>query len=120
MKLFSDTFRLYAYKSSDRCDISIRSSDTMVYTFRLTHSEIQKIFAEYNRKIINENVYGVHIDSRSGPHWFVMNKEHFGAVRITVSVQGFDLNFRVDPMDWQNLITEYHRQMSTIQPWDNK
>lgn len=117
-KEFTQTFKLYAYKNKDRCDLSIRVSEGLVMTYKLTHAEIKQFFNEYD--IINDarNKYGVQLTSQAGQYWFVMLKKHFNAVRITVGNNGVDCNFRVDIDDWHGLIKTYDHQMSTPQAWD--
>jgi hypothetical protein len=118
MKLFTDTFKLYAYKNRDRCDLSIRLNDSMVMTFKLTHEELKKIITEYtvNDPVNNRN--GVQFISQAGQYWFVMDKRHFQAVRITIGNHGVDFNFRVSYTDWNQLKAEYENQMNNIMPWD--
>lgn len=120
MKLFSETFKLYAYKNKDRCDLSIKINDTTVFTVKLTHEEIQKLFNEYN--IIDEENrrWGVEFQSQAGQFWFVMLKKHFDAVRITLGIAGVDFNFRVSRTNWDLLKTEYENQIANPMPWDNK
>jgi hypothetical protein len=117
-KEFSDTFKLYAYKNKDRCDLSIRVNEGLVMTYKLTHDEIKQFFNEYDIIDSAKDKYGVQLTSKAGQYWFVMLKRHFNAVRITVGNNGVDFNFRVDIQDWQNLIKTYDFQMSTAQPWD--
>lgn len=120
MKLFTETFKLYAYKQYDKCDLSIRVSDQFVMTFKLTHSEIKKLFYEYNIIEPENDRYGIQFRSNNGQHWFVMDKKHFQAVRITVGSNGVDYNFRVSYNEWNSLIEEYNKQMSSPQAWDEK
>lgn len=117
-KEFTTTFKLYAYKNKDRCDLSIKVNEGLVMTYKLTHDEIKQFFNEYD--IIDDatNKYGVQLTSKAGQYWFVMKKRHFNAVRITVGNNGVDFNFRVDIDDWLDLIKTYDRQMSTPQAWD--
>ena len=118
-KEFTETFKLYAYKNKDKCDLSIRVNEGLVMTYKLTHDELKQFFNEYDI-IDTNNKYGVQIQTKAGQNWFVMHKRHFNAVRITISNQGIDFNFRVDVDDWLNLIETYKNQMSTPQEWDNK
>lgn len=109
MKNFQSTFKLYAYKNKDKCDLSIKVTDDLVFTFKLTHKELEKIFnnpAEFN--------------SASGQYWFVFNKTKLECMRITVSSHGMDYNFRASYHDWELLKRSYEQQMSTPQPWDDK
>lgn len=117
-KEFTTTFKLYAYKNRDRCDLSIRVNEGLVMTYKLTHSELKQFFDEYDIIAPAEDRYGVQLTSQAGQYWFVMKKRHFNAVRITVSNNGVDFNHRVDIEDWEDLIKEYSRQMSTPQAWD--
>jgi hypothetical protein len=117
-KEFSETFKLYAYKNKDRCDLSIKVNEGLVMTYKLTHDEIKQFFNEYDIIDSAKDKYGVQLTSKAGQYWFVMLKRHFNAVRITVGNNGVDFNFRVDIQDWQNLIKTYDFQMSTAQPWD--
>ena len=119
-KEFSDTFKLYAYKNKDNCDLSIKVNERLVMTFKLTHEEIKQFFNEYDIIDPANDKYGVQLTSKAGQYWFVMLKRHFNAVRITVNNNGADFNFRVDTDEWLNLIRTYDRQMSTPQPWDDK
>jgi hypothetical protein len=119
-KEFSDTFKLYAYKNKDRCDLSIRVNEGLVMTYKLTHDEIKQFFNEYDIIDSANNKYGVQLTSKAGQYWFVMKKRHFNAVRITVGNNGVDFNFRVDVDEWENLIKTYDNQMSTPQAWDNE
>jgi hypothetical protein len=120
MKLFNTTFKLYAYKNKDRCDLSIKVNEGLVMTYKLTHEEIKQFFNEYD--IIDEakDKYGVQLTSKAGQYWFVMLKKHFNAIRITVSNNGVDFNFRVDIQEWLDLIETYKHQISTPQAWDDK
>jgi hypothetical protein len=120
MKKFSDIFKLYAYKQHDRCDVSIMVSETLVMTFRLTHSEIKRLFDEYQYIDPNTHDHGVRFKSENGPHWFAMDKKHLKAIRITIGHHGADFNFRVSYNDWDLLKLTYEQQMSTEQDWDNK
>jgi hypothetical protein len=120
MKLFSETFKLYAYKNKDRCDLSIKVNESLVMTFKLSHDEIKQFFNEYDIIDAKNDKYGVQLTSQAGQYWFVMLKRHFNAVRITVSNNGVDFNFRVDVEDWLDLIRTYDRQMSNPMEWDNK
>ena len=117
-KEFSDTFKLYAYKNKDRCDLSIRVNEGLVLTYKLTHDEIKQFFNEYDIIDSAKDKYGVQLTSKAGQYWFVMLKKHFNAVRITVGNNGVDFNFRVDIEDWNSLIKTYDHQMSTPQAWD--
>lgn len=117
-KEFTDTFKLYAYKNKDRCDLSIRVNEGMAMTYKLTHDELKQFFDEYDIIDPDNDKYGVHLTSKAGQYWFVMKKRHFNAVRITVSNNGVDFNHRVDIDDWLDLIRTYNIQMSTPQAWD--
>ena len=117
-KDFTETFKLYAYKNKDKCDLSIKVNESLVMTYKLTHDEIKQFFNEYNIIDFASNKYGVHLTSKAGQYWFVMLKRHFNAVRITVGNDGVDFNFRVDIDDWLDLIRTYNVQMSTPQAWD--
>ena len=119
-KEFTQTFKLYAYKNKDKCDLSIKVNEGLVMTFKLTHDEIKQFFNEYDIIDSNNNKYGVQLTSKAGQYWFVMLKRHFNAVRITVSNNGVDFNFRVDIDDWRDLIRTYDQQISTPQDWDDK
>ena len=119
-KEFTKTFKLYAYKNKDKCDLSIRVNESLVMTYKLTHDEIKQFFNEYDIIDSASNKYGVQLISKAGQYWFVMLKKHFDAVRITVSNNGVDFNHRVEIVDWLALIQAYHYQMSTPQAWDNK
>lgn len=118
MKLFNTTFKLYAYKNKDRCDLSIKVNEGLVVTYKLTHDEIKQFFNEYDIIEPSTNEYGVQLTSQAGQHWFVMLKRHFSAVRITVGNNGVDFNFRVDIDEWELLKATYEQQMSTPQAWD--
>jgi hypothetical protein len=117
-KEFTTIFKLYAYKNKDRCDLSIKVNEGLVMTFKLTHAELKQFFDEYD--IIDEenDKYGVQFKSEAGQFWFVMKKKYFNAVRITVGSNSIDFNFRVDIVEWKNLIETYNQQMSTPQAWD--
>ena len=119
-KEFSETFKLYAYKNKDKCDLSIRVNEGLVITYKLTHDELKRFFNEYD--IIDEanDKYGVQLRSKAGQFWFVMMKRHFNAVRITVENNNVDFNFRMDIDEWKDLIRTYDQQMTTPQPWDDK
>jgi hypothetical protein len=119
-KEFTETFKLYAYKNKDKCDLSIRVNEGLVMTFKLTHSELKQFFDEYDIIESSTNKYGVQLTSKAGQYWFVMKKRHFNAVRITISNHGVDFNFRVDVDEWLDLIRTYNIQMSTPQEWDDK
>ena len=119
-KEFTTTFKLYAYKNKDKCDLSIRVNEGLVMTFKLTHSELKQFFDEYDIIEPSTNKYGVQLTTKAGQYWFVMKKRHFNAVRITVSNNGVDFNFRVDIDEWLDLIKTYNIQMSTPQEWDDK
>jgi hypothetical protein len=120
MRLFNTTFKLYAYKNKDRCDLSIKVNESLVMTYKLTHDEIKQFFNEYDIIEPITNKYGVQLTSNAGQYWFVMLKKHFDAVRITVSNNGADFNHRVEIADWLALIQTYNYQMSNPQEWDNK
>ncbi len=117
-KEFSETFKLYAYKNKDRCDLSIKVNEHLVMTYKLTHEEIKQFFNEYDIIDSATDKYGVQLTSKAGQFWFVMLKKHFNAVRITVSNQGADFNFRVDIDEWLDLIRTYNVQMALPQAWD--
>jgi len=117
-KEFSETFKLYAYKNKDRCDLSIRVNESLVMTYKLTHDELKQFFNEYDIIDTSNNKYGVQLTSNAGQYWFVMKKRLINAVRITVSNNGVDFNFRVDINEWELLKATYERQMSTPQAWD--
>ena len=119
-KEFSETFKLYAYKNKDCCDLSIKVNENFVMTYKLTHNEIKQFFNEYDIIEPITNKYGVQLTSQAGQYWFVMLKKHFNAVRITVSNQGADFNFRVDIDEWLGLIRTYNVQMALPQLWDDK
>lgn len=119
-KEFTETFKLYAYKNKDKCDLSIRVNEGMVMTFKLNHDEFKRIITEYDIIDSENNKFGAQFHSRAGQYWFVIKKRHFNAVRITVGLHGTDFNFRVDIDEWLDLIRTYNVQMSTPQPWDNK
>ena len=119
-KEFTETFKLYAYKNIDKCDLSIRVNEGLVMTYKLTHDELKRFFDEYDIIDDANDKYGVQLRTKAGQFWFVMKKRHFNAVRITVESNSVDFNFRVDIEDWLDLIRTYNVQMSTPQPWDNK
>lgn len=119
-KEFTETFKLYAYKNKDRCDLSIRVNEGLVMTYKLTHDEIKQFFNGYDIIDSANDKYGVQLSSKAGQYWFVMKKRHFNAVRITVGSNGVDFNFRVDIDVWLDLIRTYNIQMSTPQAWDDK
>lgn len=110
MKIFSDIFKLYAYKNRDKCDLSIRLTDQTVLTFKLTHSEF--------KKILNSRISSNEFSTDQGQYWFICNKNKFECIRITVSFAGLDFNFRVNYNDFDELQKEYARQMSSPQYWD--
>ena len=119
-KEFTETFKLYAYKNKDKCDLSIKVNEHLVMTYKLTHDEIKQFFNEYDIIEPGTNKYGVQLTSKAGQYWFVMKKKHFNAVRITVGSNGVDFNFRVDIIEWLDLINVYNVQMTTPQAWDDK
>lgn len=119
-KEFTETFKLYAYKNKDRCDLSIKVNEGLVMTYKLTHDEIKQFFNEYDYIDPAIDKYGVQLTSQAGQYWFVMLKKHFNAVRITVSNHGADFNFRVDIDEWLELIRTYNVQMALPQLWDEK
>jgi len=119
-KEFTETFKLYAYKNKDRCDLSIKVNEGLVMTYKLTHDEIKQFFNEYDIIDSASNKYGVQLTSKAGQYWFVMLKKHFGAVRITVSNNGVDFNHRIDIDEWKDLIKIYDHQMTNPQEWDDK
>lgn len=119
-KEFTETFKLYAYKNKDRCDLSIQVNEGLVMTYKLTHDEIKQFFNGYDIIDSANDKYGVQLSSKAGQYWFVMKKRHFNAVRITVGSNGVDFNFRVDIDVWLDLIRTYNIQMSTPQAWDDK
>ena len=119
-KEFTETFKLYAYKNKDRCDLSIRVNEGLVMTYKLTHDELKQFFDGYNIIDPVNDKYGVQLTSNAGQYWFVMKKRHFNAVRITVGSNGVDFNFRVDINEWLDLINAYNVQMTTPQAWDDK
>ncbi len=119
-KEFTETFKLYAYKNKDKCDLSIKVNEGLVMTYKLTHDELKRFFDEYDIIDDANDKYGVQLRTKAGQFWFVMKKRHFNAVRITVESNSIDFNFRVDIGDWLDLIKTYNIQMSTPQPWDNK
>ena len=119
-KEFTSTFKLYAYKNKDKCDLSIKVNEGLVMTYKLTHDEIKQFFNEYDIIDPANDKYGVQLTTRAGQYWFVMKKRHFNAVRITVSNNGVDFNFRIDIDEWLDLIRIYQVQMSTPQDWDDK
>jgi hypothetical protein len=120
MKLFSSTFKLYAYKNKDCCDLSIKVNDEFVMTFKLTHKEFVNMINDYAIIDPDKDRYGVQFTSQAGQFWFIMDKKHFEAVRITVSSNGIDYNFRINYEDWEDLKNQYIDQMNSVQPWDNK
>lgn len=120
MKLFTETFKLYAYKNRDRCDLSIKVNDVLVLTFKLTHEEIKLMFDEYEVNDPVNNRYGVEFTSKAGQYWFVMDKKKFQSVRITIGNHGVDFNFRVSYTNWNLLKLDYEQQMSNPMPWDDK
>jgi O-phosphoseryl-tRNA(Cys) synthetase len=119
-KEFTETFKLYAYKNKDRCDLSIKVNESLVMTYKLTHGELKQLFNEYDIIDHKNDKYGVQLTSTAGQYWFVMLKKHFNAVRITIGNNGIDFNFRVDINEWNSLKLTYEQQMSTPQEWDNK
>lgn len=119
-KEFTETFKLYAYKNQDKCDLSIKVHAGLVMTFKLNHDEFKRLITEYDIIDPVNNKYGAQFHSRAGQYWFVMKKRHFNAVRITVGNNGVDFNFRVDIDEWLDLIRTYNIQMSTPQAWDDK
>lgn len=114
MKRFDQTFKLYAYKNKDRCDLSVRVHDTLVMTFKLTHSEFKHLLDNA------ETPEGVELNSAAHNFWYVLKKRSVNAVRITVAVAGVDFNFRIAYNDWDQLKKDYDVQMTTEQAWDNK
>lgn len=114
MKIFSDTFKLYAYKNKDRCDLSVRVHDELVITFKLTHSELTELL---EKSSLPE---GVSVNTKAGNFWYVTRKKSINAVRITAAIAGVDFNFRVSYTDWDQLKLTYEQQMSNPMPWDNK
>lgn len=120
MKLFTEVFKLYAYKNKDRCDLSIKVNDAFVLTFRLTHNELRRILTEYAINDPANDQYGVQFSSQAGQYWFVMEKKHFQAVRISIGSHGVDYNFRVNYTNWESLKQDYDFQMSNAMPWDDK
>ena len=119
-KKFTETFKLYAYKNKDKCDLSIKVNEGLVMTYKLTHDEIKQFFNEYDIIDPVNNKYGVQLTSKAGQYWFVMKKKHINAVRITISNNGVDFNFRVDIDEWLDLIKTYDQQMALPQLWDDK
>jgi hypothetical protein len=114
MKPFSDTFKLYAYKAQDRCDLSIRVHDELVISFRLTHNELKDLLEKSSRP------EGIGLETRAGNYWYVTRKKSINGVRITAAIAGVDFNFRVSYNDWDTLKLTYEQQMSNPMPWDNK
>ena len=120
MTLFTSTFKLYAYKQYDRCDLSIMVNEHLVLTFRLTHAELTMLLNDYTQKNLAENKFGAEMKSSAGQNWFVMYKGNLNIVRLTVGANGVDYNFRIHHNDWLQLKTTYQQQMSQPQEWDSK
>lgn len=114
MKRFSDTFKLYAYKNLDKCDLSIRIHDELVITFKLTHAELVQLLEK------SSDPEGVSVNTKAGNFWYVTRKKSIDGVRITAAIAGVDFNFRVSYNDWDLLKSTYEQQMSNPMPWDNK
>lgn len=113
MKPFNSPFKLYAYKNYDICDLSLRVSDNFVLTYRLTHEELKQIF---------EGAYtkpGINIKLSCGIKWYCVVKRNIDGVRFTINTHGGNINLRFEIKDFENLINDYHHQMSTPVEWDN-
>ena len=120
MTLFTSTFKLYAYKQYDRCDLSIMVNEYLVLTFRLTHSELTMLLNDYTQKNLAENKFGAELKSLAGQNWFVMYKGNLNIVRLTVGANGVDYNFRVPHSEWELLKLTYEQQMLHPMEWDSK
>jgi hypothetical protein len=110
MKLFQTQFKLYSYKNKDKCDLSIKVSDEFVLTFKLTHHELKSVLSCKNT--------AVSFDSKAGQYWLAMDKAKFQCIRLTISNQGMEFNFRVRYEDFDCLRSEYENQQSSPQSWD--
>lgn len=114
MKPFSDTFKLYAYKQRDHCDLSIRVHDELVITFKLTHSELTELL---EKSSLPE---GIGLNTKAGNFWYITRKKSIDGIRITAAIAGVDFNFRISYTDWDLLKATYEQQMSNPMPWDDK
>lgn len=113
MKPFDQSFKLYAYKKYDICDISLRVNDNFVLTYRLTHDEIKQIF---------EGAYtkpGINIKLSCGIKWYCVVKRNINGVRFTINTHGGNFNLRYPIEDFESLISDYNFQMLNTVEWDN-
>jgi hypothetical protein len=113
MKLFTQTFKLYAYKNYDICDLTLRVTDTFAITYRLTHEELQQIFTgAYDKP-------GVNVRLASGGKFYVVVKNSIDGVRFTITTHAGNFNLRYTIPDFESLIADYNNQMSMPVEWDS-
>ena len=113
MKTFDKSFKLYAYKKYDICDISLKVNDNFVLTYRWTHEEIKKIF---------EGAYtkpGINVQLECGTKMYAVVKTKFDAVRFTINTHGGNFNLRFPIIDFEELQKDYTFQMNNSVNWDD-
>lgn len=113
MKLFTDAFKLYAYKKYDICDISFRVTDTFVLTYRLTHNEIKQLFSGAFEKP------GINLKLECNVKIYAAVKRNIDALRLTINTHGGNINLRYEIKNFEDLIADYNYQMSNPVKWDD-
>jgi len=113
MKPFNETFKLYAYKKYDICDLTLRVTDTFALTYRLTHDELRQIFTgAYDKP-------GVNVRLASGGKFYVVVKKSIDGVRFTITTHAGNFNLRYTIPDFESLIEDYNYQIENAVEWDD-
>ena len=99
MAFFPNTLKLYHFFEKDSVSLSIKSSDTHVITFWMSHSLFQSM-------IVDSNTPGGF--SKDG--YFVLKKKDY--VRFSKSgKQCFATHFRINNLKWDALIEKYNSKL---------
>lgn len=112
VKLFDKSFKLYAYKKYDICDLSFRVNDNFVLTYRLTHDQLKQMLeGAYEKPGVNVAI--------SGGKIYAVVKKSIDAVRVSITAHNATYNLRYSIEDWEVLNDAYKYQMYSPVDWDD-
>lgn len=119
MLAFAKTLKIYLFKHKQQISLSIRISDNTVNTFKLDQENFEKLLYNWQQPS------GIELNI-TGNYWTIQHKTRgprperatTSYVRITVSTNNIEYNYRVDYTDMIELEKDYYYQKHNTMYWD--
>lgn len=117
MLTFSKALKIYLFKHRQQISLSIRVSKSTVNTFRLNQQHFEQLLDNWQQ--------GIELNTEHN-HWLIQHKTicprperaTTSYVRITVSTNNIEYNYRVTYADMLELEKDYYYQKHNTMYWD--